>query len=164
MALMADQILPAWMMELKARKELEQAQATANIQKKLAAQKSIEVGAPGFFKQLIKELYIAVNGCETLALRGLLITNKKDRNEEQRWSISISALPPVARQACTDLFYATGDLSIRCLPSPGEPFNLEFVADDSGTVFVISKLHPRPLNPEKAAQSLLEPMLEAVGV
>ena len=160
---MANDVLPTWMATLSARRELEQCAANANNQRRIAAQKSIEVGAPAFFRQFIKELFIAANGCHALNLRGLLLKNKNSCEEEERWSISISAIPPVAKQTSADLFYATGDLVIHCIPSVGDSFNLEFVANEAGVVFVTSKLHPKPLDAEKAAQFLLEPMLKLVA-
>ena len=118
---MTDSIIPEWVKQKRASLDAAEANATLARQTALLEEKIIEADGPGFWKQLLKELYITLASLSEIHLRGSL-NDIGGKHPAESIQVYVSKK---AHQAYTNLFYdGPGSRAIRCVRDVGDPFVL----------------------------------------
>jgi hypothetical protein len=157
-----DPLIPKWIRKIKAQDDLTAAKIDGNVQRHLLALKTVQADGPTFWKQLLKELKIAVNGLALIELRGSLANIETALpNDEEAWHIAISVSALLPKQTYTNVLYKPGGPYIRCHTQDGESVNLRLCLYE-GAVRVLAADGRTPMDAELCAQAIVQPMVAKV--
>ena len=139
---------------MKAQKDQVQAAEKAEADAVALESFKIKLEGPDFWKQLIKDLHIAVESLSILDLSGTV--SSVGNAYEEAFEVVVRKDGPFPAQLHTVLFYKPQDSIIRVHVSNGRNSKLSFVCDASKIALYCD--HPR--NPEGAAEYIVQPMAQ----
>jgi hypothetical protein len=136
---------PGWVQMLKLSQDSHSTEAAG-----LAA-----VEGPRFWKQLVRELALAVDDLPVLHLQGKL--SKFGNPSGQEWCrIMVARRAVVPINTLTDVYYRYGDRAIWWRPAGKEAFALPFVIADGGAIGVAATNGFPPMDPARTAQAIMQ--------
>jgi hypothetical protein len=155
---MTDSIVPNWIKELEASDLLKATADNASALDSALMDKTIQADGPAYWKQLQKELHIAVEGLKRIGISGAI----SDAFAVQRKGIQVKIYrtEQPSRQGFFNLFYNDGEVGIWRYPATPEgvskfPFDVI-----NGSVVLFGD--GDALNPERAARLILEPIVKSI--
>jgi len=153
---------PDWIREEAERQEHQTLQARADNDSNAIAELTIKAEAPEFWRQFVKELALAAEGLTDLSnLSGNILHRPSEAESHCR--VSVQLFGAIARQTYTDLFHAANSLVVRCHTLGGKAFPLHFsVRPDGRGIGLIASDGFAVMNPEKAAEYIVRPMMQWV--
>ena len=155
---MADYLTPQWIRKKKEAIEREAVGRKAESNAQALAEMIVRTDGPNFWRELVKELSIAVASLEQINMNGAASPClSSDFEEHCRVQVGLDSIRP--QFTYTDLFYIKGHTSIRCHTMQGDAFPLAFRVIDS-KLGVFANNSPLLLNPEMAAEFVIERMIK----
>ena len=155
-----EELVPDWIKQIKNEDEIRNAISDAQKQRDAAGRAIIRAEGPAFWKQLLKELKVCVDGLEVLKLRGVLDI-RGDVRAEQCCRVSVARKAIIPSQTYADLIYSQGAEHIRCYAPEGPlPFLDLCVYDDK--VMTVCDDRLTPMDAEQACQFVVERMVRMV--
>jgi|SRR5208282_4932346 len=155
---MNDSVRPEWMKKKQAEQESAARAEDLRQQRIVAAALLIDRDGQKFWKELKEKLAIAVEFLPDLKLAGLISPTGDDALR-----ILINKPGVFANQTYTDLFYNREAKEIRCGILNGGMYSLGFcVVTDENRVTVISSRQSGVMDPEAAAQYIMENMIHYI--
>ncbi|MGC2475807.1 MAG: hypothetical protein WA485_15810 [Candidatus Sulfotelmatobacter sp.] len=155
---MNDSVKPEWMRKKQAEQEAVARTEDLRQQRIVAAELLIGRDGQKFWKELKEKLAIAVEFLPDLKLSGSISPTGDD-------AIRILVNKPgvCANQTYTDLFYNREAKEVRCGILNGGMYSLGFcVVTNENRVAVISSRQPGVMDPEAAAQHVMEKMMDCI--
>lgn len=152
-------LVKPWIKARKAKNESAKLPSHHELQENVARLK-IDLEAPKFWNDLLKELALNVEGISEIECAGKISKFGNLKIEEQyRVQVMIKSFCP--NQTFTDLFYSQGNTVIRCCTCEGSAFQLSFGMTDKGSIAVFSD--DGPMNPEETAEFIVQRMVDIVS-
>ncbi len=152
---------PDWLQQAADKQERETLQSRADSDSKALAELTIKTEKPEFLRQFVKELTFAAEGLSDLPqnLAGNVLYRPSEAESHCR--VSVQLLGARAQQTYTDLFHAANSLVVRCHTLGGKAFQLHFsVRPDGRGIGLIARDDFAVMNPEKAAEYIVRPMMQ----
>ncbi len=155
---MTDTVVPKWIRELEVEHNRLSAESRAKSLDAALTDKIIRADGPTYWRQLQKELYIAVEALERLGITGAVLDAYNVNEKGVQVKIRLVNRP--TRQAYVNLFYNEGESAIRRYPTSADgasqyPFDVQ-----DGSIALFGDMDT--LNPESAARFILEPMVKSL--
>jgi hypothetical protein len=154
---MNNPIVPDWIKKIKADDEKKDLIAEKEAWRRLAGEKAIKADGPEFWKQLLKELKITVDGLASIEIQASVADCGSKLSSEESYRITLTAGSFFPRHIYIDLFYSPGAPHIRCCLLGGNPFSLNLYWTDEGRIALF--YDGRMLNPADAAQAIVNPLV-----
>jgi hypothetical protein len=157
---MTDSLVPDWIRKIQHEQDQAAIKKGADADRSLLLAKTIQADGPLFWKGLLKELQLTVDGLPKIGVHGELKGINSQEGEAYRISVTLKSA--LAAQAYTDLFYGGADSkSIFCRPSDEDSFgfNLQFCVY-MDRLMVQNEAADRPMLPERAARFIVEPIVQ----
>jgi len=159
---MTESLIPEWIREIKREQEDSAHEAERAHQDSIAATSVIKAKGLAFWKQLAKELKIAVDACESLGIRASLGDIGQDPRAPIRTSneyglrIEMAYGFPRVSRIYANLFYVDGSSCIRLYLMEQEEEKMDLAVTRSGEIELYCGTEL--LNAEQAAEGILKPM------
>ena len=160
---MNESLNPDWVNRMIEQDRHKSANVEAETLQQVAASKTILADSPMFWKQLLKELRFTVDspGLKDGRVQASISEIGSPQSAGEVYRISVNSTSAIAKIAQTDLHYSPGCAAVRCLPLPGQPFDLRWCVDAEGKVALRGE-DGRPMNAEQAAQAIVQPLVDRV--
>jgi hypothetical protein len=155
---MDEALVPQWMKNMRQEDELAEAKKESARRLEVEASPLLQQEGPRFWDQLQQSLAVAVDSLPVLNLSGSI----SRFSEGIRIEVVYYHLVPV--QTYTDIFYDPGIAVIRCSTMSGGICRLYLRALPGKEVAAIAELDGPPLDPERASEYILRPMVDSVRV
>jgi hypothetical protein len=156
-------LIPEWIKREAERQERETLQANTDSDSKTVAELTIKAETPEYMRQFVKELMLAADGLSELPQNVAGSVLYRPSEAESQCRVSVQRLGLVARQTYTDLFHTANSLMVRCHTLGGKAFQLHFsVRPDGRGIGLIASDSFAVMNPEKAAEYIVRPMMQWV--
>jgi hypothetical protein len=155
---MTDSIVPNWIKEIEASDRLKATAENASALEDVLTEKTIQTDGPTYWKQLQKELHIAVEGLKRIGISGAI--SVAFAVQQKGIQVKLYRTDRPARQDYVNLFYNDGEAGIWRYPATPEgvskfPFDVIH-----GNVVLFGDADA--LNPEQAVRFILEPMVKSI--
>lgn len=160
---MNEQLIPDFVKKRVEAKQAAEYAAKLKTANEALSSAIIRFNGPAFWKQLLKELYIAVLSLPNLGIKASVIDLRPTHpvSAVRIYLIRESHLPA---QTYADVFYdAPGVNRIRCVPLDEEPYSLNLrVWPEHNNSLLASNGCP-PMNAEQAAHHIVELLIKQIG-
>src|ERR1035438_2392274 len=108
---MTDSIIPDWIKKIKAEEDRKIVREHTAALEAALIEKTIQADGPAYWKQLLKELHVAVEGLKLLGIAGSISTIQERDEEGVQVKLLLSSHPD--RQDFVNLFYNSGEMGLR---------------------------------------------------
>jgi hypothetical protein len=150
--------IPAWMKKLEQEHALADAGRDAARKQAVADSVLLRQEGPKFWSRLQQSLTIAVDSLPVLKLSGAI----SRFSEGIRIEVVYYHLIPV--QTYTDISYDPGSAVVRCSTMSGGICQLYLAVSDNNEIAAFSEIDGPPMNPERAAEFIVRPMVDCVFI